>query len=254
MQTFSQRMKEYSQLLIDSKYPLGDWKNGEIQIINDVDVIGDYESRNGVINLMGKYIPQSPSPHQIGIIEQDQYIYTVRDLVYFPPKNSDSQPRIGTYRRIMYRWELQGNLGVLILPIDHEGNLILNLTYRHSLRSFSCDAPGTISKEGETINQTIERCINFELNRPILESSLITSSFIAERGIFSGPVPMYLVRVGDPRGSHEDQTVIGHISLSPKAFETHLLRGYMFHDGRQYSFNDGYTNTAYFLAKLKNLF
>jgi hypothetical protein len=243
--SFNKRMDEYFDFLNRHDASLGNWKNNEIQIINDRLRIKSYEQLKDVDALSHQ--------RQIGILEQDQYLISIRDLVYFPPKKGMSEPSIGTYRRILYRYELSGNLGVSILPIDTNGNLILNLCYRHALRSFSCEAPGTVSKFGESIHETIERCIDFEFGRKVLHMQMLTESFIAERGFFAGKVPMYLVTLSDQVKPISDPSILQHIILTPKEFEVYLLKGSLEYDGRTYHFNDGYTNTAYLLAKLKRL-
>ncbi len=231
--------------------PLGDWTNGEIQIVTDVQLIEKIvaQKRKELSKLGSKNIDEES---KIGIISDDQYLIIFRDAVIFPPKKGEKKPYYSTYLRIVYKYEFLGNLGVSILPMNVSDNkIILNLNYRHALRGFSCELPGNISRENENEEDTVRRCVHEELGGNVIELKKLTpQGFVSERGFIGGKCPIFQVYVDGIAEKVSDPTILGHLCLTKDEFKQNLIKGFVEVDGRKYHFCDGYTSTAFLLAEL----
>ncbi len=236
--------------------PWGDCRQGEIQIATN-----PIEAQKCLLAARHRLSRQAGlSPEQIltwsriGVVFEDQYIMIVRDPVLFPPQGGVGEPGRGTYIRVLYRNSLKGNLGIFALVVDEEGKLILNRCFRHACRRWTLEGQGTIARDGETREQSLERCIRNEVARSIKETRLITDHFVSDRGLIGQDVPMYLVRVGQGGGELADQTVAGHVVLGVREYQEALRRGDCLEvAGIPHYLIDSYTMGAVQLATLRGL-
>src|SRR3990167_1477620 len=106
-------LKSYFNLL--EKYNLGsngNYKENEIQILDKKD-IKDIKKIND----------------NVGIIVKNSRYLMLNDPVKFPNGN------LGTYSRIITNSALNGNIGSVVLPILPTKEFVLNIIYRHAVRS-----------------------------------------------------------------------------------------------------------------------
>ncbi len=233
------KRERYFALLERLNEPVGDWRKGELEIVTQPMRIRQHLKAGG---------------EPMGIMYEDRYVYFLRDLVLFPPKPGSVEPRLGTYIRVVYKNRLKGNPGIFILAYDTYGRLVLNRTYRHATRHWMLEGQGTIAKDSERREESVERCVRDEIGRPISQMSLLCEDFVSERGLVGDAIPVYLVALGGQPIDHvEDATIAGHVALVPEAYESALQKGYYEIDGIAHRLRDGYTMSAFLLAKLRKL-
>jgi hypothetical protein len=232
------RHERYFEVLKLLDEPLGDWRQGEIQIITDPELIAQAEAKHGI---------------EVGVIDEDRYVLHLRDAVFFPPKAGQTEPVLATYIRFVYAYQLKGNPGISILPVTKDGLLVLNRTFRHALRRWVIEAAGTIAKDGETRLDSIIRCVKDELGSRIHKWHRVTDHFVPERGLVGGTVPIYVVVVDYEPSEVADATVSGHVLLTPAELAAALRAGKYHYQGRDYHCCDGYTIAAVRFAELHGL-
>ncbi len=232
--------KRYFEVLAQLGHPNGSWKDGEIEIITDLDLIDQAEKKTGT---------------EVGVISENKYLIYLNDAVWFAPGPGKTEPSLGTYIRLVYTYELTGNLGVFVLPIHIDGRMVCNAAFRHALRAWTVEGSGTIAKSGETIKDTIKRCMDAELGCEVLNLRELTDKFVPERGLLGGRVPIYAAQIEYEHKQVEDSTVRGHVLMWPEVFWETIARGGVFvTDGREYIGVDGYTIAAVKLAEMAGLF
>lgn len=229
-------LDRYFEVLTQLDHPLGSWKDGEIEIITDIDLIRQAEKKIGAT---------------VGVIDEDRYVIHIRDAVFLPPKVGTTEPILGTYIRFVYTYELQKNLGVFVLPIHTDGRIVLNLTFRHALRRWVIEGCGTIAQSGESQMDTIKRCVDQELGCELIDHRKITDYFVPERGLIGGLVPIYAAKVDFQSTVVYDPTVQGHVLLTAEQYLEYVQRGEVELNGRKYICCDGYTIAAVTIAREK---
>ncbi|HMQ01845.1 MAG TPA: hypothetical protein PKD79_02115 [Candidatus Doudnabacteria bacterium] len=232
------KYSRYLEVLEKLGEPLGDWTKGETQITTNPKLMKKVEDKLGV---------------PVGVIDEDQYLIHLRDAVLFPPKKGETEPRLGSYIRLVYTYQLSKNLGISILPINSDGKMVMNRAYRHAPRHWTIEAAGTIAKQGESHLATVKRCVRDELGCEVLKAVRLTTHFIPERGLLGGQVPIYAVYVDYKPNRFSDPTVAGHLLMTTQQYWKAVSSGKVRRKGVVYLCCDGYTNTAVKLAEMKGL-
>jgi hypothetical protein len=242
METFDDdrsALSRYLEILDRLAEPPGDAGKGELEIVRDRDAI-----------LVHARILRK----EIGIMYEDQYVYLLRDAVLFPPRGSAGVPTRGAYIRLVYKNRLEGNPGVFTLTVDAGRRLVLNRAFRHSTRHWMLEGQGTIAKPGESLEASVARCVNQEIGRPLVGLQVLCEDFVSERGLVGDAIPLMLATVGgEPIGAPDDPSVAGHVVLAPEAYEAALLEGRYDVGGIPHRLRDGYTVSAFHLAKARKL-
>lgn len=242
------RIGRYLEWLERDTRPRGDARKGEIEIVAEREAIMRHEE---VLLRQALAAGKQAEVAKIGIMYEDAYVWLVRDPVLFPPRSPGEEPARGTYIRVVYKNALSGNPGIFLLVIDERGRLMLNRAFRHSVRKWTLEGQGTIARPGETVHQSITRCVRDEIGLPVKTFCPLTKSFVPERGLLGDEVPMYVVVVeGSPEGKVRDRTIAGHVLLSIDDYLQALARGTMVVDGIPHHLHDGYTMSAVLLASL----
>lgn len=111
---------------------------GEIFIFTNLDQI-----KEEVAKLKAAYRAQGKLEEwiDIGVLVDDPWYWVVRDLVKFP------NGRIGGHIRILNRKSMEGGWGVVVLPFQGEGMLILR-HYRHDDRNWHWEFPRGFGEPG----------------------------------------------------------------------------------------------------------
>jgi len=122
---------------------------------------------------------------RVGIINEDQYLYWIRDAVRFPSGD------FGTYDRILWKSGLNDSAGVGVLPVLPDGKVLVNLNYRHATRSWEIELPRGMRHPNETIEDTIKREVQEETGGQI-DSFICLGELNPDSGILCQAVPVYL--------------------------------------------------------------
>ncbi len=135
----------------------GDALKGEIEIVKDPDQIAAIEELQFQRLLkkgLGKEMAREWA--RTGIVAEDAYWIWLRDPVRFPTGT------MGTYGRIIWKSQLNGPVGVAVMPILPDGKIALNLNFRHATRSWEWELPRGARNEGESIEEAAQRELNEE--------------------------------------------------------------------------------------------
>ncbi|WP_420421563.1 NUDIX hydrolase [Simkania sp.] len=125
---------------------------------------------------------------RVGIINEDQYLYWVRDAVRFP------SGALGTYDRILWKSGLERPAGVGVLPVLPDGRILVNLNYRHATRGWEVELPRGMRHVGESIEAAACRELQEETGATALEL-IYLGEISPDSGILSQPIPLFLGKV-----------------------------------------------------------
>ena len=249
MQDFAVRYFRYEEVVNRLDERAGEWGRGELELVRGFDNVHIHE--NTIVERL-KSKGQAPDMGRIGVMYEDQYVYLLRDPVIFPPKSGTTEPILATYIRLIYKNRLAGNPGIFILSANRRNELVLNRNFRHATRCWLLDGQGTIGRNGESREASVARCVCEELGGTVKELVLLTGSYISERGLLGDRVPMYFARV-EASGPIEDPTIAGHVRMTAEAYAAALLNGSHAIDGLPHHLHEGYTMSAFLLARLRGL-
>ena len=115
----------------------GDYERGEIEIVSTPKRILEIQDLQKM-RLKKKGLSEEAAfeSSRVGIVFKDNYLMVVRDAVVFPTGAE------GTYDRLVWMKGLKDGMpGIAVLPILPDGRVILNLTYRHAIRSWELEIP-----------------------------------------------------------------------------------------------------------------
>lgn len=250
-------LQEYLQIIQTLNEPLGDWRKGEIQIVTDPEQIMAMVTAKKV-ELAGKRANNnSLEPKDVwadvGIIADDPFFIVLRDAVLFPPKKGTSEPTPGFYIRTIYRNQLKRNLGICVFPITSDKKIVLNLAFRHSVRNWCVETPGTIGINGESREESLNRCIKSELGTVPKKITLVNEQYISERGLIDAFCPIYVVEVDSQNLSSNDLMISGHYLFNKDELKEVFKKGHFEHGDRKYVCGDSYTIAGLFYAEMFGL-
>ncbi|MBU4432724.1 hypothetical protein KKD60_05605 [Patescibacteria group bacterium] len=152
------------------------------------------------------------------------------------------------YDRLVYINGLHGSVGVAVLPVC-DGKAIMSLVFRHATRKWCVEIPGTISVDGESVEDSVKRCVLNELGVGTEIGSITkVGDIISERGILGNEVPIFAVEVKVISGQVRDTVTTGTTELSYSRYLEFRRAGSLVHGGRSYVCKDAYTDTAMMLA------
>lgn len=245
------QLEAYLTLLKQLDLPLGDWKQGEVQIVTDpaeIEIIEQtmrerYAAKRAQTGL------ESPKDEwaDSGIIYEDPFFTLVRDPVRFANGSA------GVYARLIYKNVIAGTPGIALFPITSDKRVVLSKVFRHANRHHTLEVPGTIGQDGETHLQAVQRCLRTDFGlerfRKLVE---VSRHFVSERGAVTSNVPFYVVEIDSPQEA-TDVMVRGHVLLTRKQLEQALMRGCYESEGRTYAVHDGYTAFGLLMATLHKL-
>lgn len=250
-QTMKKRHKLYLELLNKLGEPVGKIEKGETQIETNPEKFLQIENE-----LRQNYEKKGMDPDSgnVGVFFQNPWYVFMNEPVYFPSKKKEEEKIPGAYLRVLFRGEAEGERSAFCLPLLKNGNFLLTLSYRTTVRSWVVEAPGTVAKKGEKMDDALQRCIKEKLGREILKKeSLSESGLISERGIMGAAVPAFLVTVCDEQ-KHEikDLNVREVIEISLKELKGGFLKGYIEIKKRKCLCQDSYTAFALLMLSLRD--
>ncbi len=243
-----ERHRLYVDLLRSMPVERGDWRRGEIELVTEPERFIAHEQR---LMARARTKGQPEGFGHVGVMYENPWFICVMDPVLFPPKKGDV-PIEGSYIRMIYRGNSNGQNSLAIIPLLPDGRLLLNLCYRRPSGQWKLELAGTITLAGEILDSAMRRCVVEELGSKIIEV-LPLGDMAPERGLVGAHVPLFLVKIEEPSAAHSDFTVDGHVRLTVAELERAYLEGFLKIEDRSYICNDSYTGFALLQAKLRGL-
>ncbi len=162
------------------------------------------------------------------------------------------EPIEGSYIRVVYRGDAKGVRSLFALLRLPDGKFLLNLAYRRPSGQWKLEGAGTITQEGESEGQALQRLVTDEAGSQILHVVPL-GRMIPERGLVGTTVPIYLVDIAEPSNRINDPTVAGHVRFSSEEIDQAFLDGVWSSDERSYICDDSFTAYAMYMARLRKL-
>jgi ADP-ribose pyrophosphatase len=212
----------YLYYLKELNEPKGDYQRGEIEIVldpSDISKIQDMQKERLIQK--GFSHTKAAQCSRIGIIAEDQYIVWLRDAVYFPKKIG------GTYDRIIWKNHFKNkSSGVAVLPILPSGDIVLNLNYRHSTRSWELELPRGAIEGSETDEQAAIRELQEETGFEV-ESIVSLGKMAPDTGILSSIIPVFIGFVSKEGAPHQEfsEAIASSPSFTKKELKAGLVAG-----------------------------
>lgn len=232
----------------------GDYRLGEIEVVLDVEEIARIQ---GVQE--ARFLRKGCSPAEareftrIGIICEDPYFIWIRDAVYFPNRIP------GTYDRLITRHAFKNSTpGVAVLPILPSGEIVLNLNYRHAMRSWELEIPKGGSEPEESIEETAQRELKEETGLTV-SSLIFLGGMASNSGILTSVIPVYMGRVSGQEAAHTEysEAIAGAIPFTLEVLKKGLVAGFLEvslnGEQRQIPIRDPFLTFALLQAELRGL-
>lgn len=167
-----------------------------------------------------------------GIAYQDQYRMVLRDAVRFPNQ------LLGIYTRIVR----DGVPGVIILPI-YQGQVLLIRHFRHATRTWHLEIPRGYGEQGSSSDEDARRELKEEIGAPASRLVSLGRSY-PDTGALSEYNAFFYAEVEVYGTLEADEAIVELLPTPIPEFERMI---------RDNEIEDGFTLTAYALAKAKGL-
>ena len=167
-----------------------------------------------------------------GIAYQDQYRLVLRDAVRFPNQS------LGIYTRIVR----DGVPGVIILPVYQEQVLLIR-HFRHATRTWHLEIPRGYGEEGSSSEENARRELKEEIGATISHLVSLGNAY-PDTGVLSEHNNFFYAEVETYGAIEADEAIVELLPTSTSEFERMI---------RENEIEDGFTLTAYGLAKAKGL-
>jgi ADP-ribose pyrophosphatase len=169
---------------------------------------------------------------QVGIAYRDQYRMILRDAVRFPNGIS------GTYVRIVK----DGVPGVIVFPV-YQGQILLIRHFRHSTRTWHIEVPRGYGEEGSSSEENARRELKEEIGATISRLIALGQAY-PDTGALSEHNNFFYAEVETYGAIEADEAIVELLPTPISEFERMI---------RENEIEDGFTLTAYGLAKAKGL-
>ncbi len=169
---------------------------------------------------------------QVGIAFQDQYTMILRDAVRFP------NGALGTYIRMVG----DGTPGVIVLPIYRDQVLLIR-HFRHATRIWHIEIPRGFGKKGLSSEENARRELREEIGATIARLVSLGRVY-PDTGALSEYNDFFYAEVESYGEIEADEAIVELLPTSLSEFERMI---------RENEMTDGFTLTAYALAKAQGL-
>lgn len=213
-------MKEHPELFSNPDEPR------VIKIITDPEQIKTLQAK---LKKEYKELGKRPEWIEIGVLAEDQWEYIVRDLVEHP------DGRIGGYTRSISRTNLQGGIGVVVMPVQGDKVLLLK-HFRHESRSWKWEFPRGYGEPGLTAEENAKK--------ELLEEVGLLPKKLIEVGRHPG-IALYYAKLEDGQPRKPVDEAIQKIELiNLDELENWIIKGQI---------TDWFTIMAYIMYKMPTL-
>ncbi len=174
---------------------------------------------------------------QVGIAYQDQYLFILRDAVRFPDDSTN------TYIRVV---DPEGGAhGVIVLAM-HQGNVLLLNHFRHATRRWHLEIPRGFGEPGLSGEENARRELEEEIGSSAASITrlILLGGAYPDTGAGTELDDMFLAEVSDYQRPDKNEAISEIRPVPIAQFEEMIRTG---------EIADGYTLTAYALAKAKGL-
>lgn len=202
---------------------IGDYQNGEIQIVND------YES---MLRIQHEYCNQfikkglkndkAKQYSRVGVVQEDPYWIWLRDPLILPNRTTTA------YNRFFPRSGLNGVSGIVVMGIDKKHKILINIIFRHATRSWEVELPRGAREKNETSEQAAFRELEEETG--FRAKNLIKIASIAsDSGILSNFMDLYIATdLNFFKSNREDCEAIGDsIAISKQSLKQAFVDGFI---------------------------
>jgi ADP-ribose pyrophosphatase len=169
---------------------------------------------------------------RVGIAFQDQYAMILRDAVRFP------NGALGTYIRMVG----DGTPGVIVLPV-YWGQVLLIRHFRHATRTWHIEIPRGFGKKGLSNEENARRELEEEIGATICRLVSLGRVY-PDTGALSEYNDFFYAEVESYGELEADEAIVELLPTSLSEFERMI---------RENEMTDGFTLTAYALAKAQGL-
>lgn len=252
MNTLPKRIQEY--IKFSRKYkkilgPKGNYRRGEIEIIENPKLFLQAEE-SAAKQMMSQGISKKEALERgkIGIRERNRWGISVCEPVRLPPKGV-----LGTFVRFIPWGQLGGEVGgVVIIPVDPKGRIMLLKNFRHATRTWSLELPRGTKDPGESIKTELKE----EGGARFLTKPKKIGQVTPDSGVLATKVDVYFahIEVVHEPSPQVTEAIRGVIFLAPKEVKKAIRKGkYKEKDGEAYVFLDAFTISVFALASEKGL-
>jgi ADP-ribose pyrophosphatase len=199
------------------------------KILLDEDEIQEAEAQ------MAQWLESKSMPAEwahVGIVYRDQYRMVLRDAVRFP------NGLLGTYVRIVR----DGVPGVIVFPV-YQGQILLIRHFRHSTRTWHIEVPRGYGEEGSSGEENALRELKEEIGATISHLVSLGQAY-PDTGALSEYNAFFYAEVESYGDLEADEAIVELLPTPIPEFERMI---------RENEIEDGFTLTAYVLAKAKGL-
>lgn len=247
-------LEKYFSYIQQLERPTGSYQNGEIELVLEPAKISEIEKVQETRLLKKGFSPADAHDFShIGIVSEDQYWIWLRDAVYFPKGTS------GTYDRLVPRTALRSpSPGVAVLPVLPSGHIVLNLNYRHAMRSWELELPRGGKDGDESDEETALRELKEETGMEV-SSLTFLGKLATDTGMIDSVVPIYLGSVSSQGLSdqEESEAIDGTLAFTKEELRQGLIQGYLevsLHNKKEkIPLRDAFFAFAFLQAELRGL-
>lgn len=222
---------------------------------NEIELLLDEDKILSVQNKMEERLKDkklNPSFAKVGVIQEDQYLYWIRDAVRFPSGFE------GTYDRILWKNSQNNIPGIAILIELPDGRIVCNINFRHATRSWELEIPRGLVNKGESLEDAAEREVLEETGYSI-EKPILLGSMNPDSGILASTVVFYYVKTLNKKSAVQDETeaIYSNPSFSKMELKSLLDQGFFNHNiskkEKKIFVRDSFLTYAILMAEIKRL-
>ncbi|MBI4457499.1 hypothetical protein HY633_00865 [Candidatus Uhrbacteria bacterium] len=242
------RHSRYIEIMTTRGYKAGQERAGETRLVMDPDELRRHEE------LLVEMWTKKGLPAEfarVGVVWESPWFSVINQAIFYPGK--DGREIASGHIDVVWYGEARGEKSVFLLSFTEDGRLLMNRTYRTTIRRWTLECIGTITGPGENFEKAVERCAREKLGRQVLVLKPL-GNCLDERGVMGAAVPMHAALVPNAQ-SHElvdwepRDTELLAISEVNEAFR----QGKFLKNGEEYLCVDGYTGFALRQAELQGL-
>lgn len=250
------RIHEYLQFIQaydDYLGPVGDYTQGEIEILLDANEIqqveNDYKKK-----LIKRGVNEDVAEKwsRVGFFEGDSNWIWIRDAVILPSGRKTIKGRFS------WKTSIDGPEGVATLPLLKDKRIVVCLKYKHAMRAWQIELPRGTRLYGESAVDAAKRELRNETGF-LAESHLFLGSIAADSSSLNTLTPLFLgyINAQAEPVSDDERGVLGFLILSKDEIKNAFLKGNiklkLYGKVRKVAMNDANLSFAILQAEMRGL-